>query len=55
MSELSVASDAGEYTSYSTVARWIVLVALMLGTILEVLDVSIVNVAIPDMWMRTTA
>src|SRR5260370_4134477 len=34
---------------YSAATRWIVLVALMLGTILEVLDTSIVNVAIPDM------
>jgi len=29
--------------------RWIILVAVMLGTILEVLDTSIVNVAIPQM------
>src|SRR5438067_3114838 len=34
---------------YSAATRWIVLVALMLGTILEVLDTSIVNVALSDM------
>lgn len=38
--------DANQYTS---VTRWIVLIAVMLGTLLEVLDTSIVNVAIPDM------
>lgn len=49
MSEAAVAVRAGEYKGYTTTARWIVLVALLLGTTLEVLDVSIVNVAIPDM------
>ena len=38
-----------EYTEYSSELRWIVLVAVMLGTILEVLDTSIVNVALPEM------
>lgn len=38
-----------DYTEYSGPVRWIILVAVMLGTILEVLDTSIVNVAIPDM------
>ncbi len=42
----SVDSDAMQYTS---ITRWIVLIAVMLGTLLEVLDTSIVNVAIPDM------
>lgn len=36
-------------SEYSVAARWIILVALMLGTILEVLDTSIVNVSIPQM------
>lgn len=36
-------------TEYTPLARWIILFALMLGTILEVLDVSIVNVALPSM------
>lgn len=38
-----------EYLDYSVATRWIVLAAVMLGTLLEVLDTSIVNVAIPDM------
>ena len=37
------------FAGYTEAARWIVLIGLMLGAILEVLDVSIVNVAIPDM------
>jgi DHA2 family multidrug resistance protein len=36
-------------TGYSPAQRWIILVAVMLGTILEVLDTSIVNVSIPQM------
>lgn len=40
---ISPASD------YSPLCRIIILIAIMLGTILEVLDTSIVNVAIPDM------
>ncbi len=39
----------GGYAEYTTLTRWIVLIAVMLGTVLEVLDTSIVNVAIPDM------
>jgi DHA2 family multidrug resistance protein len=38
-----------EYREYSTATRVIILVALMCGVLLEILDVSIVNVAIPDM------
>ena len=38
-----------QYAEYTTLTRWIVLIAVMLGTVLEVLDTSIVNVAIPDM------
>src|SRR5258708_11132050 len=37
------------YAEYSGSVRWIILTAVMLGTVLEVLDTSIVNVAIPDM------
>ncbi len=40
---------AGEYSEYSVAVRITILIALMLGVILEVLDTSIVNVAIPDM------
>lgn len=42
-------SRPDEYTEYTVAARIIILLALMLGVILEVLDTSIVNVAIPDM------
>jgi DHA2 family multidrug resistance protein len=38
-----------DYSDYPGLIRWVVLVAIMLGTILEVLDISIVNVAIPQM------
>ena len=38
-----------EASQYSKAQRWVLLVALMLSTILEVLDTSIVNVSIPDM------
>ncbi len=38
-----------ESSEYSVFARWVILVAIMLGTILEVLDTSIVNVAVPTM------
>jgi MFS transporter, DHA2 family, multidrug resistance protein len=44
-----MAPPKAEYAEYSGAVRWIILVALMLGTILEVLDTSIVNVAIPEM------
>ncbi|HEY3265799.1 MAG TPA: DHA2 family efflux MFS transporter permease subunit [Armatimonadota bacterium] len=43
------AATGGEYQEYTSFTRWIILVTVMLGTILEVLDVSIVNVSIPDM------
>src|SRR5664279_5325105 len=42
-------SHKGEYAGYTATARWIVLIALMAGTVMEVLDISIVNVAVPDM------
>jgi DHA2 family multidrug resistance protein len=38
-----------EYEEYTGAVRWVILIAVMLGTVLEVLDTSIVNVAIPDM------
>ena len=38
-----------EYAEYTPAARWIVLIALMAGTVMEVLDISIVNVAVPEM------
>lgn len=43
------ATTKDEYEDYSGAVRWIILIAVMLGTVLEVLDTSIVNVAIPDM------
>lgn len=38
-----------DYAEYAGPIRWVILVSVMLGTIMEVLDISIVNVAIPDM------
>ncbi len=38
-----------EYLNYTNAARIVIMLAVLMGTILEVLDVSIVNVAIPDM------
>jgi DHA2 family multidrug resistance protein len=38
-----------EYSIYTPAVRWIVLIALMAGTVMEVLDTSIVNVAVPEM------
>ncbi|MCC6483922.1 MAG: DHA2 family efflux MFS transporter permease subunit [Armatimonadetes bacterium] len=48
---MSTAVEVGgeEYTDYTSFARWMALVAVMLGTIMEVLDVTVVNVAIPHM------
>ena len=47
----NVTSQQGQrdYSEYPGAIRWIILVAVMMGTILEVLDISIVNVAIPKM------
>lgn len=36
-------------SKYSVAERWVILVAVMLGTLLEVLDTSIVNTAIPTL------
>jgi DHA2 family multidrug resistance protein len=47
-----MAAQAGldqEAQTYSTTERWIVLAAVMLGTLMMVIDTSIVNVAIPQM------
>ncbi len=44
--QTSAQETAGEYTP---LIRLVILIAIMLGTVLEVLDTSIVNVAIPDM------
>src|SRR5215212_1899547 len=49
MAAAVMAPPKAEYAEYSGAVRWVILVALMLGTILEVLDTSIVNVAIPEM------
>jgi DHA2 family multidrug resistance protein len=49
MASNGTAEPHDEYLDYTSVTRWIVLAAVMLGTLLEVLDTSIVNVAIPDM------
>jgi DHA2 family multidrug resistance protein len=49
MAEETTLQQHAEYTEYTASARLIILVALMLGVLLEVLDTSIVNVAIPDM------
>ncbi|MCC6442828.1 MAG: DHA2 family efflux MFS transporter permease subunit [Armatimonadetes bacterium] len=38
-----------EHEDYTGIIRWIVTAAVLLGVILEILDVSIVNVAIPSM------
>ncbi len=42
-------TDRAEYAEYSSATRWIILLALMLGTLMQVIDTSIVNVAIPQM------
>ncbi len=38
-----------DYAEYAGPIRWVIMVSVMLGTIMEILDISIVNVAIPDM------
>jgi len=38
-----------EYREYTNAERWIIVVALMLGSIMMIVDTSIVNVAIPTM------
>lgn len=43
------ASPQAEYSEYTGFTRWIILIAVMLGTLMTVIDSSIVNVAIPQM------
>ncbi len=38
-----------EYLEYTPAQRWVILVALMMGTLMMIIDTSIVNVAIPNM------
>lgn len=38
-----------EYSEYTSAQRWVILVALMMGTVMMIIDASIVNVAIPTM------
>ena len=49
MSVTSIKQSDANYAGYTEAMRWMVLFALMLGSILEALDTSIVNVAIPTM------
>lgn len=49
MSTVARPSEPAEYNEYSGATRWIILFALMLGTLMQVIDTSIVNVAIPQM------
>jgi MFS transporter, DHA2 family, multidrug resistance protein len=36
-----------EYTRYTVTTRWVIMTAVMLGTLMQMIDTSIVNVAIP--------
>lgn len=45
----NTAAKAGEFAEYSSATRWIILTAVMLGTLMQVIDSSIVNVAVPQM------
>ncbi len=49
MADVAAAQPVDEFREYSGTARWIILLALMLGTLMQVIDTSIVNVAIPQM------
>ncbi len=49
MSTAQAAAPQAEYAEYSDTIRWIILIAVMLGTLMEVIDTSIVNVSIPQM------
>src|SRR6202050_792467 len=48
-SALEAAHPSAELYEYSSARKWIVAFSVMLGTILEVLDSSIVNVSLPHM------
>lgn len=49
MASVATARAQAEYAEYSGTVRWIILFAVMLGTLMQVIDTSIVNVAIPTM------
>lgn len=42
-------ADRPAYEDYSEASRWLILAAIMLGTLMQVIDTSIVNVAVPAM------
>src|ERR1700682_6526688 len=48
-SALEAAHPSAELYEYSSARKWIIAFSVMLGTILEVLDSSIVNVSLPHM------
>lgn len=49
MADVAVAEPIDEFKEYSGATRWIILLALMIGALMQVIDTSIVNVAIPQM------
>jgi DHA2 family multidrug resistance protein len=46
---LDTAPPRAEYLDYTPATRWIIMGAIMLGTLMQMIDTSIVNVAIPTM------
>src|SRR3984893_1581135 len=48
-SALEAAHPSADLYEYSSARKWIIAFSVMLGTILEVLDSSIVNVSLPHM------
>src|SRR6202049_2036491 len=48
-SSVEAAHPSADLYEYSSARRWIIAFSVMLGTILEVLDSSIVNVSLPHM------
>ena len=46
---MSAAAISGEHLESGAAQKWLIAIAVMLGTTLEVLDTSIVNVALPHM------
>jgi len=49
MATEAASPQTAEYVLYTGTVRWIILIAVMLGTLMQVIDTSIVNVAIPQM------
>src|ERR1700732_1369757 len=47
--ESTVAPAVRDHLEFSAARKWIIAVSVMLGTVLEVLDSSIVNVSLPHM------